>query len=623
MTKGYPRTRFRIIDESQIKEIPTNVVSNPVAFVMLPYTSDKGSEDWEVLYGFEGLTDAKGGISFKRHGIPQLMLANLLRNGAYVLGKRMVSDNATLANVTIYAKVVKANNISYVYYYGVTTNNVGNMDAIVEAITDNFDATAAITASEDIPLFTVAAKGRGASNLKFGIEPIYSLNKNSAYVNYYFYTFENEHQIDKIKFSMNLDVVDAYNISQAISEKVTNNSSQVNVEVYEDGVLRLLTVLCQTAKINNQAITVQQLVNLDFINGCNKNGDKLTGIVCAAESTESSDLWTTNKPSTVTTTYDLSSYSEIPLAGGSNGTFGDYPIEKTEEYTGHLLGVFGKNKESSQYSSEIYDLDHYKIDCIFDCNWPVNVKNAIIEFCDFREDIMYFADLGIEAKTLTEIKTKASAITKSRYVGLYHNFFKVNNDYEGKQITVTMPYLLAPRVISYISSGIGKPLAGIVNNMTFPEIINKSVNFMPMIVPGLDEKQELVDSNVNFLCNYDGVYVMDTMYNNVEDYTQLSYIHNVMQIQSIIKYIRSKCPLSRYIFMAGTDFERYKTDVESIINQYKSNFAYIAFTYYADPNYEDNNIFYAGIRVRFFNFIQEELFDITVIDSTTALGTGY
>ena len=104
MTKGYPRTRFRIIDESQIKEIPTNVVSNPVAFVMLPYTSDKGSEDWEVLYGFEGLTDAKGGISFKRHGIPQLMLANLLRNGAYVLGKRMVSDNATLANVTIYAK---------------------------------------------------------------------------------------------------------------------------------------------------------------------------------------------------------------------------------------------------------------------------------------------------------------------------------------------------------------------------------------------------------------------------------------------------------------------------------------------------------------------------------------
>ena len=94
MPKGYPRSRFDIVDQTQVQEIVTAVTRNPVAVVMIPYTSDKGSEDWEMLYGLTDFTSRKGGINFTKHGLPQLLAAEVLRVGGYVFGKRMVADNA-------------------------------------------------------------------------------------------------------------------------------------------------------------------------------------------------------------------------------------------------------------------------------------------------------------------------------------------------------------------------------------------------------------------------------------------------------------------------------------------------------------------------------------------------
>ena len=106
MPRGYPRSKFDIVDRTQVQSITTNAVANPTAVIMATYTSDKGSEDWEYMYGLTQFTDTKGGINFDKHGQAQLLVAEVLRSGGYVLGKRMVSANATLANVTIKARTV-------------------------------------------------------------------------------------------------------------------------------------------------------------------------------------------------------------------------------------------------------------------------------------------------------------------------------------------------------------------------------------------------------------------------------------------------------------------------------------------------------------------------------------
>ena len=83
-----------------------------------------------------------------------------------------------------------------------------------------------------------------------------------------------------------------------------------------------------------------------------------------------------------------------------------------------------------------------------------------------------------------------------------------------------------------------------------------------------------------------------------------------MAVQEIIKIIRTRCPRTRYTFLEGEDLDTYIADVQAIIKEYSTNFRSITCEYMADEKYEQNNIFYAVLKVQFKNFIQEEYFKI-------------
>lgn len=623
--KGYPKSQFDVINDTYVSEIETNAISGATAVMMAAYTSDKGSEDWELLYGLDNFTTKKGGLNFTRHGQSQLLVANMLANGAYVLAKRMVSQDATLANATIKARVIKADNVSYLYLYSVSSTNALDFNAACVAGYGDFNAAnnaTEVEASEggasyttiDIPLFTVAAVGRGTSSIFFRLEPEYYASKSTNFIKYSFEVIENSNALESILCTMNPDIIiDGSN--QSIQTKVNKNSSQVKTKVYEDGVAKLVKVLAETANLSGTPIKVSELVNMDFINGIvKKSGEAISGIVTKTTAGEALDLWTSFKPADITVCYALDDATGIPLAGGSYGTMGTSPVENQEEYTKLLLATYGKNQESTLFDPIIYDLDQYKVDAIFDCNYPLVVKNAIIDLVDFRGDCVFLADLGTKHSTLEEIVSAANEITSSKFVAVYHNYFNIIDPYTKKEITVTMPYLLASKLIAHISNGVGRPFAGIANNIKFSEIIEGTVNFLPVIIPGLDQKQQLVDANVNYISYYDGVPVMETMYTNDDQYTQLSFLHNIMAIQEIIKLLRTRCPKTRYTFLDGDDLETYIDDAKSIINEYSTNFASIDMTYMADEKYESNNIFYAVIKVRFKNFVQEEYFRVIAIE---------
>ena len=629
MPKGYPRSRFDIVDQTQVQEIVTAVTRNPVAVVMIPYTSDKGSEDWEMLYGLTDFTSRKGGINFTKHGLPQLLAAEVLRVGGYVFGKRMVADNATIANATIKARLVTVGEEKFVYIYATSATNVGNInDAATAGYADfNPEAEDEIT---DFPLFTVTAKGRGASNMFVRIIPEYSTSRSSSYIRYDIEVWENQQLIESVKFCMNPDIV-IDDISQSLAYKVGANSNQINVKVFDDAIYALVNSLAEVATTgtgdDQTPINARTLVNLDFINGKDRRGSNITGIVATvdpkAENVDD-DPYTINAPADIDNLYDLNG-AQIPLSNGSYGSLGTAPWQNQAAYMQLLLGVFGKSTASQQYDPVIYDLDYYKPTCIVDCMYPFEVKNAIIDLCEFRGDCVFLADLcGMYTdednslsmampSTLDAIVTNAGRIHNSRYVAMYHNFFNMVNPYTKKEITVSMPFLLAKRLVPYISGGAGRPFAGIANNMYFPEIITGTINFTPVITPDEDQKQTLVDNNVNYLNYYDGIPVMDTMYCNAEEYTQLTYLSNVLLIQEIIRAIRTRCPRTRYTFLDGTDLEEYIKDATTVINRYASMFRSISIQYMADEAYESNNIFYATIVVQFRNFITEEYFRVIAI----------
>ena len=612
MPKGYPRSRFEIIDQTSVQEIATTAVSNPTAVIMATYTSDKGSEDWELMYGLTQFTERKGGISFVKHGLPQLLVAEVLRNGGYVFGKRMVSSDAALANVTVKARLVTVDDAKYIYFYTTSAVNVGNLNDAAEAGYDNFDPTADDVT--DFPLFTITAVGRGASNIFVRIVPEYTASKSASYIRYNFEVWEDQKLLESISFTMNPDIV-LQDKSQSIQAKIAANSNQVDCKMFDDGIYALVVNLATSATIDDTPIPAINLISYDFVNGMDRRGNALGGIVTAATAASDddvADLYESNKPGDIDVFYDLNGM-DIPLSNGSYGTSTASYMSNPTEYENLLLGAWGKNKDSQQYDPVIYDLDYFKPTAIIDCAYTVAVKNAIIDLIDFRGDCSFFADLGMKYDDLTSILDAADELNESRYCAIYHNYFNIINPYTKKEITVTMPFLLAKRLIQHVSNGVGRPFAGLANNIYFPEILTGTVNYLPVVVPGEDQKQTLADAGINYLSYYDGVPVMETMYVHSDEYTQLSYLHNIMAIQEIIRIIRSRCPRTRYTFLDGEDLEKYIRDAEEIINQYSTNFKSISIQYMADEAYESNNIFYATIVVQFRNFIQEEYFKIVAI----------
>lgn len=877
--KSYSRTRFELVNNTSVQQVSTNTVSGTVALMMGSYTSPKGTESWELLSpnGGNGLTDfttRHGGLNFTKHGQPQFTIANLLRNGSYVLAKRMVSDDATLANITIKARVVVVNKVSYVYLYGTSAENIkkfkdaytagyakfdadalpthavvdekgniipdtttddGNTDVeghvlndgaavsdgdpgttipdqsaggttvggssessdknpssgtesnpspngpgkpsgsegdsnkgdtssqpsenpstklptaselflVVTSISEGYTGKASsddevasvntelaktitaekkativalsdisldttgtpatpkngkyevklgitgITAKDtviamhkttdgtweqivpkeiadgavtievasfspiaivkvedvakpgtptektdayiyDIPLFTVTTLGRGSSAITIRLIPEYFASKSSAYMKYSFEVSENNDVLESITCTFNPDAIIDSTL-QSIQNKVNNISAQVQVKLFEDGVLKLTKLLAETATIPvekivvddeghktrttvNEPISYTELINYDYINGYDKRENPINGIITKniadGISADADNLWKGFKPSDVEA-FTLNAAEGVKLVNGSNGAMGDAPIQNTEEYTKMLLGTYGKDTTNNNFDPIIYDPDRYKIDAIFDCAYPVTVKNAIIDMVDFRGDMVFLADLGIGLSNLDSIIEAADQITKSKYVAIYHNSFNIIDDFTKKEITVTIPYLLAPKLVSHISTGVGRPFAGIANSITFPEIIEGTVNFLPIVIPGMDQKQKLADASVNYISYYDGLAVMEAMWTNDDAYTQLSFLHNVMGIQEIIKVIRTRCPKSRYTFIDGDDLEDYLTDTNAIIKEYKNNFESISMIYMADEKYESNNIFYAAIKVKFRHFVNEEFFKVIAID---------
>ena len=61
---------------------------------------------------------------------------------------------------------------------------------------------------------------------------------------------------------------------------------------------------------------------------------------------------------------------------------------------------------------EIYDLDNTPIYVIFDADYTPAIKEAIAELVNFREDCMFFRDIGRGFTNIVAIKEEADAYTK-------------------------------------------------------------------------------------------------------------------------------------------------------------------------------------------------------------------
>lgn len=627
---GYPSTNIEWVNNTARNNVPQTSSIRDKAILMTASSSDKGYEDLRIFEGSrKDFENVYGKISYAKHGQGQIQAAAILDAGASLYHKRLVSDKAKLAHIGLDITVTKTETqktdadggLIYVDTDGnETTAADGNTPVMIKGVKLKFGtstvtgddllkagndpkeiarlikntytdwATADITTVDSIkfPWFVMCETGRGASKKKIKITPDYASSKSSSWTKYSLTVLEDNQSIDNVLiFSMDPDVIDvSTGENRAIDTVVNRRSKQIRCVAFEDSVERLYSIIAAVL-----GVKVSYLKENDILFASTRKGYALDNI------------------SIDDTGVSLTNILGIDLLNGDNGDLGDYPID-SPEYETLLKRVFDGTD-----SLDIYDINNRRVNAIFDANYPASVKRVIEGLVNFRQDIFYFRDLGIDLKSVDDIILADADSLKSKFCASYHNSYDIYEPSSKKQVTVTCMYDLAPKFVSHEIGGVNRPFAGLLYGITFNDshIIQDSVNFIPRKTPGFDQIQMLADAKINYMVKYNNVLTMDTEYTSDEADSDFSYINNILAIQDLIRLIRVQCPKTRYTFKSGDDYSSYKKDVETLINNKQSSFESMTIEFLTDEEQKDSKAVYAAISVDCKEFIDKEYFKIIAI----------
>lgn len=609
----YPGTIIEFDDQSQIVELPIANVQRKPLFCAL-FTSQKGDEDWGLYEGKDFFNMFGKQISFEQHGQPLLQTALAINAGAQVLCKRLVADDANLANIGIIASVsqteVQAKNaygeLLYLDEAGEETIEQTDTPKMVSAAKITYSAATAEnvktpeqaynairmqmgSVENSYLLWVITDNGRGVSQKRVRILPNYRLSRGTNFLLYSLSIMENGSETESFYFNP-LSIINN-NVNISMQAKTATSSKQVKCVEDQSAIEAFIAKIAEFSDM-----TVDTVKSIDMIFGFSKKGEQLQNIII-----DDNGLTLNN------------SFGQA-MPSGTNGAFGDRPIaeECKEEYIKQA-----KEALDGTYDTVIFNLDQYKIDAFIDANYPDEIKKAIETLVAFREDCMFFRDIGLGNNTLDDILFAAYDALDSKFVSVYCPTYDVIDPYSKKQITVTIGYSLAKLLTDQFNNGRNLPIAGIKFNMIIKDAIYGTLNFAPTVCPDPigNQKTVLEEARINFASYIDGDLVIETLYTNQSAYTQFSFANNVLGIQEVVKAIRTRCPAIRYTFIDGKDLEKYKAEIEEVIAPFRSNFKALQFEYVADAAMELNKIFYGVLKVVFRDFIQTEWFKVIALNS--------
>jgi hypothetical protein len=609
-----PDTIFEYIDQSNITKTTETLVTAP--YYLCCSSAERGPEDIREVVGTDFYNLYGNHISFVKHGQPLVQAAHIIDNGGRLIFKRLVAEDAALANLTVIATVTKkevekTNAAGKPLYIDPSTNQESETDGggwakatknvasikygvvTVPSMKTITDVVAHVQLqykeeTDVFPLFTVTDNGRGKSTKRFNIQPDYQLSKQNSFE---FYTFnviaDAETNAEYTRFSIDPNII-YLKTSMSLTES-SKDLTQLDAYQYEEGSNKFIKAVSEATGVDEDT-----LKSIDILFGCDRAGKALDYI--SVDLTKSEDEAENG--------YDLADATGMMIMSGDNGEFGDKPFG-TGAWTKEAVKFF-----SGEFDDSVFNPNQVNIDAVFDANYPSEVKKAILDLAEFRQDFFYFRDFGLDKYTYDQFKMAAKEFDHSRFAASYITTYDVLDPYSRKQINVTLMYSLAVKMINHFNLRRNAPCAGIQYGFTFDEAIKGTVNFCPKFTPKVDQKTELMDLGLNYCGYINNQLVLETTNTSQDPYSQLSYINNILAVQQIIHRVREVCPINRYTFITSDDLETYKKAVNNAIMQYKENFDTLEFVYVADPIMKANKIFNASIKVSFKDFVQTEIFKI-------------
>lgn len=454
--------------------------------------------------------------------------------------------------------------------------------------TDEETGSLVLNESITLPLITISDNGRGKSSKSVKFTPDYVVSRTNTNMFYNIQVYNKGTRLEKGLHTINpYCIIDnkSYGIGEDASEQVVFDFADEYYDKYFAFISEALDIDETTLK------------KYDIIYGTTNTGNPLPGFIVDPES------------------IDLDSAFGVELQNGTDGAFEEVAFG-TDEYIEEAVSFF-----EGEVDDSIWDQDLYKISAIFDANYPEPIKDAIVKFVDFRADCAYFRDYGIGVFSYYDIYDKAKTYQMeakvNRFTADYYTTYMIYDPETKRKIRTTMMYDFSECMINHFRDAYARPIAGIANNMILKSAIEGTVNFTPRKTPKVNQKQLLDDLRVNYaIFNNSGQCIVNTLYSSQLEYTQLSYVCNVLAIQAVMRLVRETCPRQRYTFVTGSDFSTYQKAVTNVLNQVQDEFEQLTFDYEQDEMLAAQKIFYGIIYFRFRNWAQTEKFDLYALPVT-------
>jgi hypothetical protein len=554
----------------------TLAAANTGTTLLSAFLSSKGENNvMKTFTNSSSFIKEFGKPKFKEHGQAIYNIINWLDNGGTVQCIRVVAADAKYANLMINVKVKKTLDAPVLNAQGqplyitptgeqVTTSegneplvhdqaiikvqtksiaNLTDQTTLLTTLSSEYTSTPDTDGFLTYPLFAICDKGAG----KLGNSTFFRINRNTIndndtnYANYNIETIENISGATVVDKSVNValypEALNAYNENEFIADIVANKFLKINLYFDEVHYTELCTALQSCIDGSPNLESIDPLFATDHIDGTTY------------------EYITIDNSSVV-----LNGVNGLALASGDDGAFAIGSATRDTAISGQLVKAY-----TGELDPAIFKSKRFPANIMMDANFDSQTKLAMITCKSKRgSDIQVILDAGI-ITTVTAANTwRTTSVTFSDYeVKFYPQHVVVVDPYSGKDIKVTLTYLLARAIPSHDSAyGIHVPLAE-----KYCVLYGYKKGTLLPVPATEDEKEELYTSQLNYCEESNGSILINTELTAQKKNSDLSKGNNVRVLLEMKKVLRDLIPTWRYDFMSEADLQRFSREANSRIKE--------------------------------------------------------
>lgn len=594
----HPSVSSKITDNSFVFQTATG---NTVLFQCI--LAEKGEDNVLTLVTTPDEFIFKfGDPNVSKYGQASYNVLNWLAAGGVAYVIRVLPTTATFA-LTGLSVVAKAGIEAAPLTLAVREYAASNM-ASVGAINSFLTTEAATIGDEKVfPLGIVIPFGRGAGYNGLGVRISLEDALDTTY--------------DFRTYSLEVTVKDALGVDTAIEGPFTVSFDPTARSKSRESVYWAYVVnkYSQYVKIVDRRSTFDNLVDL-MNNHVVAAGEDLSpnsydilfGMPRAADPEDAYDGWNWATPTTIAaagltlaTAANLADLSKpLYLGGGTDGVWSGEDSEDALLAKGYAGAI----------DASVMDTQFFEFDVLLDANYPLAVKNAIAALAQtVRGDCVAMLDVGFQANAAQTLTYRQESLTVgNRLVSIWAHDMQTYDIYNGENIKVTTPYLLATRVpendryfgIQWPFVG---PRRGVVSGV-------ENINFLPNPV----WKEMLYKAQINYIERDPRKTNFATQLTSQPQNSALSNVNNVRVILRIQREVKKMMADYRMEFNDANTLDAMNYDLNGYLQQWIANRACTSIkgTVYASEYDRQQKLARVKIELVFNGIIERVAIDIIV-----------